>query len=153
MEFEITEIEGLSGQMAHIYSVTLEGEQQTLLEQFFEENVDHMDELILVRDRIQTMAHYTGCRRNFFKEGEGAWADGVVALKGTGHLRLYGIYFNNTVVLFGSGGYKPEGVRAYEELPMLNAKAQQVREIARELNKRIMNRELRIREDGQLTEL
>ena len=61
MEFEITEIEGLSGQMAHIYSVTLEGEQQTLLEQFFEENVDHMDELILVRDRIQTMAHYTGC--------------------------------------------------------------------------------------------
>lgn len=153
MDFEITEIEGLSGQMAHIYSVIPEGCEESLIEQFFDENVDHMDDLLLVRDRIHTMAHYTGCRRHFFKEGEGAWADGVVALKGTGRLRLYGIYFNNTVVLFGSGGHKPEGARTYEEVPELNAKAQQMREIAREINKRIMNRELKIEDDGQLTEL
>lgn len=137
MDFEITEIEGLSGQMAHIYSVIPEGCEESLIEQFFDENVDHMDDLLLVRDRIHTMAHYTGCRRHFFKEGEGAWADGVVAL----------------MVLFGSGGHKPEGARTYEEVPELNAKAQQMREIAREINKRIMNRELKIEDDGQLTEL
>lgn len=152
MDFEITEIEGLSGEMAHVYSVTMEGDEQSLIEQFFNENTDHMEDLLLVRDRIHTMAHYTGCRRNFFKEGEGAWADGVVALKGTGQLRLYGIYFNHTVVLFGSGGYKPADIRAYEEDPKLNAKAQQMREIAKELNKRILNREIRIEDDGQITE-
>ena len=153
MDFEITEMEGLSGEMAKVYSVTMEGDEQTLIEQFFNENTAHMDDLILVRDRIQTMANYTGCRKAFFKEGEGALADGVVALKGTGHLRLYGIYFNHTVVLFGSGGYKPANIRAYEEEPQLNAKAQQMREIAKEINKRINNRELRIEDDGQITEL
>ena len=131
----------------------MEGDEHSLIEQFFNENTDHIEDLMLVRDRIHTMAHYTGCRRNFFKEGEGAWADGVVALKGTGQLRLYGIYFNHTVVLFGSGGYKVANIRAYEEDPQLNAKAQQMREIAKELNKRILNREIRIEDDGQISEL
>ena len=32
MEFEITEIEGLSGEMAHVYSVTMEGDEHSLIE-------------------------------------------------------------------------------------------------------------------------
>ena len=41
MGFEITEIEELSGNKARIYSVIIDGEEGTLLEQFFEENKDY----------------------------------------------------------------------------------------------------------------
>ena len=98
MKFEIKELEELSGKKARIYSVIIDGEEDTLLEQFFNENKNHADELQTMLSKIKTMADDTGCRRQFFAEGEGAWADGVVALK-AGKLRLYGIYFNNTVVL------------------------------------------------------
>lgn len=38
MNFEITELSDFSGEMAHIYSVTLKGEEQTLLERDDEDN-------------------------------------------------------------------------------------------------------------------
>ena len=147
MKFEIKELEELSGKKAHIYSVVLDGDDNTLLEQFFNENMGHANELQTMLSKIRTMADDTGCRRQFFKEGEGAWADGVVALK-AGQLRLYGMYFNNALVLFGSGGWKD--VRAYQEDPKLNAKAQQVREIAKKINKAINEREILIGGDGEI---
>lgn len=107
MDFDLQEIEELSGAKARVYSVVL--------------------------------------------EGEGIWADGVVALNHTGCLRLYGIYFNDTVILFGSGGYKPPHVRAYQDYSPLNAKAEQMKEIAQTIMKRIRSGELRIEEDGTLT--
>lgn len=74
----------------------------------------------------------------------------MVALDNTGRLRLYGIYFHDAVILFGSGGYKPPGVSAYENYPPLNAKAQQMRTIAREINRMIREKELKINEDGTI---
>ncbi|HQP79563.1 MAG TPA: hypothetical protein PL115_06850 [Bacteroidales bacterium] len=38
MNFEIVEIEEFSGDKAKIYSIMLEGDDATLLDQFFEEN-------------------------------------------------------------------------------------------------------------------
>ena len=46
MNFEITELSDFSGEMAHIYSVTLKGDEQTLLEQFFDENADYEDPVL-----------------------------------------------------------------------------------------------------------
>ncbi|HRF85362.1 MAG TPA: hypothetical protein PLN34_02220 [Alloprevotella sp.] len=152
MEFELKEIDQLSGPKAHIYSVIPDGEDATLLEQFFEENAAHKDDLNKIIHKLLTMANDTGCRKTFFKEGEGNWADGVVALKGTGLLRLYGIYFNDSVVLFGSGGYKSPETRAYQEDPLLNSKAQKMKDIAKEINRLILNRELIIGTDGNLIE-
>lgn len=151
MQLDFKEIDELTGSKARVYSVVLDDEEETLLEQFFNENADNEDDLNKVIYKIKTMANYTGCRRSFFKEGEGAWADGMVALKSTGTLRLYGMYFNETVILFGSGGNKPPGIRAYQDYPPLNAKAQQMREIVKEINKRISNGELKINDDGTLT--
>ena len=45
MNFDIEEIKELSGDAASIYSVTMEGEENTLLEQFFEENAEYDEEL------------------------------------------------------------------------------------------------------------
>lgn len=150
MDFEIREMKNFTGAKARVYSVILDGEKNTLLEQFFDENVEYIDDLKKVLYKIHVMAHDTGCRKSYFKEGEGAWADGMVALQGTGHLRLYGIYFHDAVILFGSGGHKPPGVAAYEDYPPLNAKAQQMRTIAKEIYRMITEKVLKVHEDGTL---
>lgn len=75
---------------------------------------------------------------------------GMVALQDTGHLRLYGIYFHDAVILLGSGGHKPPGVIAYEDHPPLNAKAQQMKAIAKEIYRMITDKELKVHEDGTL---
>ena len=147
MEFDIQEITDLSGDKARVYSVIVDGDSNTLLEQFFNDNQQYTKELKKIIEKINVMSHVTGCRESFFKKGEGAWGDGMVALNGTGCLRLYGIYFNNAIVLFGSGGYKPPHIRSYQQDYELNLKAQQMRAIAAEINKKIADGDLKISND------
>jgi len=59
-----------------------------------------------------------------------------------------GIYFNNTVVLLGSGGEK--NVRAYQHDPILNAKVEQIKYVAKKINKAIVERDIIVSEDGEL---
>lgn len=153
MDFKITEIDSLTGAKAHVYSVIMEGEDESLLEQFFNENAKYKKDLLKVINKIHVMSHDTGCRKSFFKEGEGDWADGMVAIKSTGRLRLYGIYFHDAVILFGSGGYKPANIKAYEDYPPLNEKAQQMKEIAKEIYRRITHGELKVYNDGTLEDI
>ena len=150
MDFDIIEMSDFTGDMAHIYSVMLRGEVQTLLEQFFEDNANHGDDLNTIVEKLLVMGHDTGCRRDFFKHHEGASADGVAALR-VGQMRLYCLYFDRTAVFFGSGGYKPPEIRAYQEDEVLNAKAQQMRQIAARINKAIIERDIVVNEDGSLT--
>ena len=152
-DFKIVEMEDFSGEKAKIYSVILDGDEETLLEQFMEENIQYRYDLLKIVRKIREMADSTGCRRFFFKEGEGRLGDGMVALNYTGLLRLYGIYFNNTVVLLGSGGLKPPGVRSWQESPELRPKGEQMEEIAAEINRKIKEKELKILPDGTLLEL
>ena len=150
MDFDIIEMSDFTGDMAHIYSVMLCGEVQTLLEQFFEDNANHGDDLNTIVEKLLVMGHDTGCRRDFFKHHEGASADGVADLR-VGQMRLYCLYFDRTAVFFGSGGYKPPEIRAYQEDEVLNAKAQQMRQIAARINKAIIERDIVVNEDGSLT--
>lgn len=149
-DFKIVEMEDLSGGKAKIYSVILDGEETTLLEQFFEENKSRKRDMRKILDKIRTMANFTGCKIGFFKEGEGKLGDGMVALKGTGLLRLYGIRFHDAVVLFGSGGIKLPKYRTWEDSPELSPKGFQMEEIAAKINKRINNREIQVLPDGTL---
>lgn len=146
MSFQIKEVKSLSGAKAHIYSVIFDGNDTTLLEQFFNENLTNKY-LKVMFNKIIVMARDTGCLKQFFKEGEGKIADGVVALS-VGNLRLYGIYFNNTVILLGSGGEK--NVRAYQDDPKLNAKVEQIKYVAEKIYKGIREKEIIVREDGEL---
>ena len=66
IKFDIREIEGLSGERAHIYSVQLKGDEQTLLEQFFDENSKYVDELREIFNKLLLMGRETGCRRQWF---------------------------------------------------------------------------------------
>lgn len=60
MSFQIKEMDSLSGTKAHIYSVLFDGDDDTLIEQFFNENEgnEHLTEMLR---RIITMANDTGC--------------------------------------------------------------------------------------------
>lgn len=148
MKFDIAEIEELSGSGGRVYSVFVGDDDETLFDKFLAENAQ-LPETQEMLNRIRAMAESTGFLRQFFKEGEGALADGVVALR-VGQLRLYGIYFNSSVILFGSGGWKPRHARAYQDDAALCARAQEVREIAREINKGICGGQIRINSDGTL---
>ncbi len=148
--FEIIEIEDFTGNQAHIYSVMLTGEDCTLLEQFFNDNQQYSEELNTIAERLTVMGNNTGCRREFFRHYEGDLGDGVAVLK-QGAIRLYCLYFDKTAVFFGSGGFKPPEVHAYQEVPELNAKVKQVKEIARVINNAIKNKKITVNEDGSLT--
>lgn len=65
-------------------------------------------------------------------------------------LRLYCLRFDNTCIFVGSGGYKPPGIAAYQDDPLLNSKAQQMKAIAACINKAIKEKELIILNDGSL---
>ena len=150
VEFDIVEIEELSGDRAHIYSVLLDGEEQSLLMQFFSEFAEsNAKEMDIFRRQLYSMGHVWGCKREFFKLYEGAAGDGVAALS-IGSFRLYCLYFDCTAVFFGSGGLKPKGVRAYQELPELNEKVEQVKAIAAKINNMIKERDLKITSEGKL---
>ena len=103
----------------------------------------------IISQKLFTMGHITGCRRDFFKHEEGKPGDGVATLKAN-QLRLYGLYFDRTAVIFGSGGYKPLNTRAYQETKALNEKAQQMIHIARIINNAIKNRDVIINDDGSI---
>ena len=149
MNFEIVEIEEFSGDKAKIYSIMLEGDDDTLLDQFFDENQQYEEDLKVIADQLDIMGSSTGCRIQFFKEHEGTPGDGVVALWHN-RLRLYCLRFDNTCIFIGSGGYKPPDISAYQEDPLLNEKAQQMRAIAASINKAIIEKDLKVLEDGTL---
>lgn len=148
MNFDIEEIEELSGDAASIYSVTIEGEEKTLLEQFFEENVAYETELNEIADKLSVMGQETGCRWDYFKHNEGSPGDGVAVLK-AGRLRLYCLYVDSAIVCFGSGGYKGPEIRAYQENAELNQKVEQMKAIAKRINKAIVEKDIEIK-DGKL---
>jgi hypothetical protein len=148
MNFDIEEIEELSGDAASIYSVTIEGEEKTLLEQFFEENAEYGTELNEIADKLSVMGQETGCRWDYFKHNEGNPGDGVAVLK-AGRLRLYCLYVDSTIVCFGSGGYKGPEIRAYQEDAVLNRKVEQMKTIAKRINKAIVEKDIEIK-DGKL---
>ena len=80
MNFDIEEIKELSGDAASIYSVTMEGEETTLLEQFFDENAEYEEELNEILNKLYVMGQETGCRWDNFTHNEGSPGDGVSVL-------------------------------------------------------------------------
>jgi len=149
MNFVIVDLEEFSGSKAKIYSIMFDGDNQTLLDHFFEDNKHYESDLIEIASKLVSMGNSTGCRIQYFKENEGAPGDGVVALR-YNRMRLYCLRFDNTCIFIGSGGYKSPLISAYQEDPSLNSKAQQMKAIAACINKAIIEKDLLIKEDGSI---
>lgn len=151
MEYDIIEVENLSGPKAHIYTIRFKGETRTLLDDFFEENKDqYKKELTKIANQLNRMGHRVGCQDTLFKLDEGRLGDGVCAIS-VGRIRLYCIRYGNVTLILGSGGFKPPGIRAYQENTSLNTKAQQIKDIAEKINQMVRDRDIHISEDGVIT--
>lgn len=110
----------------------------TLMDHFFEDNgEEHQEDLEEMASKLHVMGNDTGCRAQFFKQNEGAPGDGVVALR-YNQMRLYCLRCDNTCIFIGSGGYKPPDIKAYQEDPYLDSKAQEMKKIAACINKAIV---------------
>ena len=150
MKFDIVNIEEFSGPKAQIYSIMYDGDDMTLMDRFFEENFkEHPEDLEEIALKLRVMGSDVGCRLHYFKEHEGALGDGVVALR-CHQMRLYCLRYDNTCVFIGSGGYKPPGIKAYQEDPVLNSKAEEMKKIAACINKAIREKDMKVNEDGTL---
>lgn len=152
-KIELIELEEFNCKVGHIYSVAVDGADQTLYDLFLEENEgDYRAELGEIANKLNTMSSRTGFAENFFKLNEGKPGDGVCALTDLkGKLRLYCIRFGNILLVLGGGGPKSKLIRAYEEDPKLLSENLMIREVSNAMAKAIREKDLILEEDGSLS--
>ena len=146
MKFKLIKLDALSGKKTTIYSAIVEKETTTLFDNFIAENIkDYKDELRKIRKTIQTIAHDTGARENFFDKPEGKAGQSVYALydRPDSKLRLYCFRFDNHIVVLGGGGFKPKNISAFQEDTKLTYENSIVRHISDTLTQAIKDRDIR----------
>jgi hypothetical protein len=150
MKFKIVKINNLSGNKAGVYSVVLNGDEETLLNKFVRENeISFKSETKDILKRLYSIGHTTGARNQFFKEWEGKPGDGVCALYDNpdSNLRLYCICFGTQLIVVGSGGHKPKTIRALQEDAKLTEENSIIKEISQQITQRIKDKDIRFSPD------
>ena len=150
MKFKIVKINNLSGSKAGVYSVVLNGDEETLLNKFVRENeISFKSETKDILKRLYSIGHTTGARNQFFKEWEGKPGDGVCALYDNpdSNLRLYCICFGTQLIVVGSGGHKPKTIRALQEDAKLTEENSIIKEISQQITQRIKDKDIRFSPD------
>lgn len=151
MNYEIVELEDLSGRKATIYSVFLGDDDTTLFDQFLEESKEgYKSELKFILSRLQEIGDTTGARESFFKDREGKPGDGVCALYDIPYskLRLYCIRYGNTAILLGGGGPKPSGIDAWQDDPKLSQEAETMMQVSADIMARLKEGDIKWSKDG-----
>jgi hypothetical protein len=149
VQVEIIKI--LSGPCANFYTIKIDGDKLTLFEKFINENkTKHKAELLNIRNRVTIMAKTTGARETFFKTKEGAPGDGVCALYDDPDkkLRLYCVRYGKLLVILGSGGEKPKGMKALQESVKLTNENNLVKRISKGVTKAMKDKYLKWSYDG-----
>jgi hypothetical protein len=145
VNYEIVELEELSGPKATVYSIIKEGDRLTLFDHFIKEHVGkYKEEIKFIINRLQQMGKTTGAREQFFKCNEGKPGDGVCALydepdKG---LRLYCIRYGKVGILLGSGGPKKREIIAWQDDKKLTKEAQLIIGISKDITNRLKEGEI-----------
>jgi hypothetical protein len=153
VKFEIVELEELSGKKAKIYSVVIldGGNDETLYDIFINENMDkYEEELQDIQDSLWTYGQYTGLKGDKIIPHEGqSLGDGIVAICNRPNkiLRLYGIFYGNSIAIIGGGGPKP-GPGAFQNFPKLKDENELIRKIKRILDAAENADELSITQSG-----
>ena len=152
-KIELIELDEFNCGAGHIYSVAVDGADQTLYDLFLEENEgDYRAELGEIAHKLNTMSTWTGFTDNYFKLNEGKPGDGVCAITDLkGKLRLYCIRFGNILLVLGGGGPKSKLIRAYEDDPKLLSENLMIRAVSDAMAKAIREKDLILEEDGSLS--
>jgi len=153
MKFEIVELEGFSGNSAKIYSVIIDGEEDTLFEDFISSHEGNYEkEVDDIVNRVMLIGNKHGARAQYFKEYEGIPGDGMCALydMDESNLRLYCLRYGTLTVVLGGGGPKGKDIRAWQEDGDLNYFANMLIEISCRITKRIKDKEIKLSNNGEL---
>lgn len=156
MNFELVEIPSLSGDCCQIFSILIEGEEQTLFENFAEEyEEEYVDEIADMYNSLKFMGNEGGARLQFFKDKEGSPGDGVSALYDHPDqmLRLYCIVYGRVAVILGGGGPKPKSIRAWQDDPKLCREATMMIYISSKITQAIKDGDIKITDAGLSGEL
>lgn len=153
MKVELVKLDQFTGDKAKIYSVAIDDNEETLFEQFINDNIEnHRKEVMDIYIRLQTMSSDFGARENYFKLNEGNLGDGVAAIYDIPgkNLRLYCIRYGTATVILGGGGVKSKSIRAYQEDSLLNSKATIMKKISILITEHIKSKEFSFEEDGTI---
>ncbi|HAF27919.1 MAG TPA: hypothetical protein DCG75_02625 [Bacteroidales bacterium] len=145
MKCKIVKLDQFSGDEASVYSIYLDKAKSTLFEEFMKENIiSFKSELIDIVKRLKVIGSKTGARGDFFKFNEGDLSDGICALydEPDSKLRLYCIRYGNDIIILGGGGEKPKNIKAFQENEKLEKENYLLREISKEITKRIKNKDI-----------
>lgn len=124
MRYAIEEIEDLSGNACHIYSLREEGSDNSLFDDFIVRNSDlYEDEVVDIYNRLKFIGDEGGAREGYFKLNEGKPGD---------------------------GGPKPRCVRAWQEVPELEQSVRHLMMISNKVSEAIKEKSIRFTEDGKL---
>lgn len=134
MNYEIVEMDGLSGNAAKVYSIIPEGEDETLFEKFVAEYEKQFKEEIKdILKRLYQIGHTVGARESFFKpEGDSdfmkKYGKYISALydEDERNLRLYCIRFSSVAIILGGGGYKDKSIKKWQEDKRLSEEVRKV---------------------------
>lgn len=131
-----------------IYSVLYDGEAQNEFEKFIDEfgtKEEYKDDLGIILARIQKVENDSAADRHFRYEGK--MREHIRALPSqfeSSKLRLYCICYGECVLILGGGGNK-EGIRTWQEDPILTKCVEELQKIEESLipilNKRRIYRE------------
>lgn len=138
LEYEITELQQLSGRRTKIYTILPKGETTDLFSQFVKNwQASHPEEVKDIAMRLWQMGHKFGARADFFRHEEGKPGDGVCAFfdRPGAKLRLYCVRYGSVALLLGSGG--PKKVRAWQDDPILRRAAERMIAYAKDVNRRL----------------
>ncbi len=150
MILSLKKLDTISGNGASIYAIQVDGETETSLDKFIAENSDSFkSETIDIIRRLNSIGLKTGARPQFFKENEGAPADGVCALYDDpdSNLRLYCIRFGSQLIVIGGGGHKPKAIRSFQKDPKLKEENYFLRWLSSQITQRIKDKEIRYTKD------
>ena len=150
MKFQIIEDKTLSGSAAKIYTIKENGDDMTYLDHFIEDNIEkYSHEVGTILSKLKGMGNCTGCEWSLFEHNEGHGGDGVACIK-AGRFRLYCMYFRETLVICGSGGWKSPTIRSYQEDAELDKAAQQMKDVAAKINESLRKNDIEIDDDGMI---
>jgi hypothetical protein len=141
-----------TGSQTNFYTVLFDEEKQSLFEKFILENKKAFpEEIENIKNRLKVIADRTGAREQYFKLDEGKPGDGVCALYDTPikNLRLYCVRYGNVAVILGGGGYKPKGMKKFQESEKLDDENDWMRKVSSGITKALKEKIIKWSDDGK----
>ena len=150
MKYELVKIEELCGEKLTTYSIASEGNDTTIFEEFLSDySSSHTSEINQIVDMFVEMKERFGAREIYFKSMQGSPSSQLVRLKHKTikELRVYCIKLGKSIIIVGGGGVKPSDKKALQEVPELKKQNYFTREISKELESKIKNKEITYNSD------